>query len=158
MWRFPGRGSNWSYSCRPIPQPQQHQIQASSVMYSTDHANTRSLMHWARPGIKPASSCILVGFVSTVTQWELLHTQSCTIPYWRILVSLRTDQWFQILFMIFSKNLPSPHAERALKPVWDMLMLLVLQIGQYYILAPFWGYILDFLNSIFSWYFHVRVS
>ena len=29
------------------------------------------LTHWLRPGIEPASSWILVGFISTVPQWEL---------------------------------------------------------------------------------------
>ena len=33
--------------------------------------NTRSLTHWARPGIKPASSWTLVRFISTEPQWEL---------------------------------------------------------------------------------------
>ena len=32
---------------------------------------TRSLTLWVRPGIKPAASCILVGFISTVPWWEL---------------------------------------------------------------------------------------
>ena len=32
---------------------------------------TGSLAHWARPGIEPASSWILVGFVSAAPQWEL---------------------------------------------------------------------------------------
>ena len=32
----------------------------------------RSPTHWARPGIEPTSSWILVRFVSTVPQWELL--------------------------------------------------------------------------------------
>ena len=36
------------------------------------HCNARSLTHWVRPGIKPATSWLLVGFVSTVPQWELL--------------------------------------------------------------------------------------
>ena len=31
-----------------------------------------SLTHWARPGIEPVSSWILVGFVATEPQWELL--------------------------------------------------------------------------------------
>ena len=36
----------------------------------------RSLTHWARPGIEPSSSRILVGFVSTAPQWEL---HSCLV-------------------------------------------------------------------------------
>ena len=44
-----------------------------SVTYTTDHGkNARSLTHWLRPGIKPASSWILVRFVSTEPWWELL--------------------------------------------------------------------------------------
>ena len=53
---------------QPQPQPQQCQTQA----YTTAHSNTRSLKHWARPGIKPTSSWILVGFVSAEPQWKLL--------------------------------------------------------------------------------------
>ena len=36
------------------------------------HSNARSLTQWARPGIKPASSCLLVGFISAEPQQELL--------------------------------------------------------------------------------------
>ena len=38
--------------------------------------NTRSLTHWAGPGIKPTSSWILVGFITTEPQWELPHSPS----------------------------------------------------------------------------------
>ena len=40
----------------PTPQPQQGQFRATSAAYITDHSNTRSLTHWAVPGIEPASS------------------------------------------------------------------------------------------------------
>ena len=46
-------------------------VQAASLTYTTAHTNSGSLTHWARPGIKPASSWILVGFVSAAPQWEL---------------------------------------------------------------------------------------
>ena len=36
------------------------------------NSNTRSLTHWWKPGIELASSLILVGFVTTEPQWELL--------------------------------------------------------------------------------------
>ena len=65
------QGSNQSYSCRPTPQPQQCQIPATSVTYSTAQGNARSVTHWAGPRIKPAFSWVLVGFVSTEPQWEL---------------------------------------------------------------------------------------
>ena len=45
IWRFPGQGSNQSYSCQPTPPPQQCQIQAASATYTTAHHNTRSLTH-----------------------------------------------------------------------------------------------------------------
>ena len=51
---------------RPTPQPQQQGTQALSAAYTTAHGNTRYLTHWARPRIEPASSWILVGFISTV--------------------------------------------------------------------------------------------
>ena len=63
---FPGQGSNQSHSCRPMLQPQQHRIRATSVTYTTGHSNTRSLTHRMRPGIEPATSWFLVGFVSAV--------------------------------------------------------------------------------------------
>ena len=39
-------------------------------LYTTAHSNTRSLTHWARPGIKPTSSWILVDFFYAMPQWE----------------------------------------------------------------------------------------
>ena len=42
-----------------------------SVTYTTIHGNTRSLTHWARPGIEPMSSRILVTLVSSEPQREL---------------------------------------------------------------------------------------
>ena len=53
------------------PQPQQCQIRASSVTYTIAHGNAESLIHWARPGIEPVSSSILVRFVSAEPRWEL---------------------------------------------------------------------------------------
>ena len=44
-----------------------------SVTYTTADSNRRSLTHWMRPGIEPASSWILVRFIITEPQGELLH-------------------------------------------------------------------------------------
>ena len=52
----------------PTPQPQRHGIWTATVTYTTAHGNARSPTHWARPGIKSASSWVLV----TAPQWELL--------------------------------------------------------------------------------------
>ena len=37
------------------------------------HSNAGCLTHWARPGIEPASSWTLVGFISAAPQQELLY-------------------------------------------------------------------------------------
>ena len=64
MWRFPGQGSNWNYSCWPTPGPQQRGIQATSATYTTTHGNAGSSTHWAKPGVKPEIPWFLVGFVN----------------------------------------------------------------------------------------------
>ena len=52
-------------------QPQQHQIQVASSIYTTPHGNAGSLTHWVGPGIGPTSSWILVGFVTAKPRQEL---------------------------------------------------------------------------------------
>ena len=47
-----------------------HQSHTTSAAYTTAHSNIRSLIHWARPGIKPSTSWFIVGFVSTAPRWE----------------------------------------------------------------------------------------
>ena len=66
LWHIevPRLGSTRSYSCWLTPQLQQLEIQAMSVTYTTAHGNARSLTHWVRAGIKPASSWMLVEFVN----------------------------------------------------------------------------------------------
>ena len=60
MWRFPDKGSSWSCSCHPTPQPQRCQIPATSATCIIAHSKARSLTHWARPRIEHASSWIRV--------------------------------------------------------------------------------------------------
>ena len=43
----------------------------TSVTYTTAQGNAGSLTHWVRAGIEPASSWILVGFITTEPRWEL---------------------------------------------------------------------------------------
>ena len=54
-----------------MPQPQQCQIWGMSATYTAAQGNARSLTYWVRPGIKPASSWIQVGFVTTEPPQEL---------------------------------------------------------------------------------------
>ena len=72
IWKFPGQGSNRSCSCWPTPQTQQYGIQAASVTCIIAHGNVRSLTHWARPGVEPMSSWILIKFV-TPEPWRNRH-------------------------------------------------------------------------------------
>ena len=67
-------GSIRSCSRWPTPQPQQCGIQVVSVTYTTVHGNARSPTRWVMPGIKPVSWKMLVGFISTASQWEVEDT------------------------------------------------------------------------------------
>ena len=49
---------------------QQCQIWATSAICTTVHSNARSLTHWVGPEVKPASSWILIRFVSTAPWLE----------------------------------------------------------------------------------------
>ena len=59
----PRLGVDWSCRCWPTPEPQKCGIQATSATYATAFGNARSLTHWARPGIEPATSWFPVVFV-----------------------------------------------------------------------------------------------
>ena len=72
MWKFPGWGSNRSYSHWPMPQPQQRQIRAVSATYTTAHSNAGSLTHRARPGIESVTPWFLVGLFLLRHDGELL--------------------------------------------------------------------------------------
>ena len=52
----PRLGVRLELQLRPMPQSQQHQIQAVSVINATAYGNTRSLTHWARLGIELTTS------------------------------------------------------------------------------------------------------
>ena len=55
-----------------------------SANYTTAHGNTGSLTHCARPGIEPASSWMLVRFVSTESQQEFFFKACFTTRYHHI--------------------------------------------------------------------------
>ena len=87
IWKFPAQRLNQSCSCWPIPQWQQSRIRVARVTCTTAHGNARSFTYWARPAIKPASSWILVEFVSPEPQWELqgFFYNSAAFPiYWSV--------------------------------------------------------------------------
>ena len=53
-----------------------------SFTYTTAHGNTGYLTHWARPGVKPATLCFLVRFISTAPQWKHLSIHLYTCNFW----------------------------------------------------------------------------
>ena len=53
------------------PQPQQHGILAMSLIYTAAQGNAGSLTHRAGPAIEPASSWMLVRFLTAEPQQEL---------------------------------------------------------------------------------------
>ena len=57
-------------------------IQAASATYNVAHSNPGSLTHWARSGIEPAFSWILVGFVN---RWATRGTP-ITFSYFNFLI------------------------------------------------------------------------
>ena len=53
---------------RLLPQPLQYRIQDASLTYVEACVNTRSLTHWARPGIEPAFSRTLHQVLNLLSQ------------------------------------------------------------------------------------------
>ena len=88
-----------------------HQIWGVSATYTTAHGKTGSLTHWARPGIKPTSSWILVGFISIAPQrelciwvfpffYQLLTTLAISFSY-RWIGQIFLNDWTIILYGVF---------------------------------------------------------
>ena len=103
-----------------MPQPQQRRIQASCTTYTTAHGNTRSPTHWVRPGIKPWSSRMPVGFISVAPQWELQDSflPGVCLPLRYLLLSFLptykdASPWTSLIFLepcksILVEDMPFP--------------------------------------------------
>ena len=78
-------------------QPQQYGIRATSATYIPWlTAMPDPPTHWARPGIEPTWSWILVLFVSTSPQWELPQyylLKRLSFPHWVVLATLSKSFW-----------------------------------------------------------------
>ena len=66
-----------SPSCIFLPTPEQLQIWATSATYTAACSNARSLTHWVKPGIKPASSWTLCWVLNLLSH----NRNSMGIPY-----------------------------------------------------------------------------
>ena len=98
--------SNWSYSCRPTPQPQQHGIRATSAIYTAAHGD--ALTHWARPGIEPTTSSFLVGFIN---HWATKGTPSSGGFFFNSVVFLFFKSSFLLYCFWLQPPLPTPQAQ-----------------------------------------------
>ena len=94
-----------------MPQPQQWQIQATSVTYTTDHGNTGSLTHWARPGIELTTSWFLVGFVSTAPQWELLSILNALSNLMFVKLEVSSKRPFLLCEVCWAGTISKTHRE-----------------------------------------------
>ena len=75
--------------------------QAVYTSYTTAPGNAGSLTHWARPGMEPASSWILVRFISTELRWELPITDNLT--QW-LIYSSSLFMFFYCLFIFYRSH------------------------------------------------------
>ena len=81
LWHMedPRLGVHLELQLPACPQPQQHQIRAPFATYAATFGNTASLTFWIRPGIEPASSWIVVRFL---TCWATVGTPINGIFWW----------------------------------------------------------------------------
>ena len=68
-------------------------IRATLATYTTAHGNARSLTDWVRPGMKPESSWILVGFV---TAEPLSHVGNSCLYF-----ESQMGKYCQMLFLLY---------------------------------------------------------
>ena len=68
------------------------------VTYTTAHGNTRSLTHWARPGMEPATSSFLVGLVN---HWAATGTPHLLFKCHHLAISV----WYILQYFIFANGI-----------------------------------------------------
>ena len=102
-----------------------NQIQAACETYTTAHGNARTLTHWVRSGIEPATSWFLVGFINNWATMEILvfffffsnllnsflecfHKHSPTfLLSWKVLLLNFGRTWFieMVIYQMFSYSI-----------------------------------------------------
>ena len=87
-----------------------------SEAYTTAHSNAGSLTHWARPGIDPMSSWILVGFITSEPRWEFSLVPADT-PLTSLILSFPGTQ----ASLVLSKHMG--HAATLGSGPWLLLLL-----------------------------------
>ena len=107
-----------SCSCQLTQEPQWLRIWAASATYITAHSNAGSLTHWASPWMEPASSWVLVGFVTTKPQWKF---------------------WTFILLLVFASFSPVPYFSLYLSPFLSRHCLPYSGSDAFFLPPLFWG-------------------
>ena len=75
------------------------------MTYITAHSTARTLTQWAGSGIKPTSSWILVGFITTEPQWEPQYEDNLFKKKW---LNLNTNSGFcSVNLALFSLAFPT---------------------------------------------------
>ena len=128
---IPRLGSNQSCSFRPMSQPWQHQVWATSATYASVCGNAGSLTHWAKPRIEPkssqrwhlvlnhlshngnSSSCLLVeGYITECARKFTLCPEPASVPDRQLTLHIYfvKQNWLHLflnLFSIFCAHLSS---------------------------------------------------
>ena len=100
------------------PEPQQRQIRAVSVTYTTAHGNAGSLTHWARPGFEPRN----------LMAPNRIHFH-CSICFSRAVLNNPCKVEF-LFFAKWYKGLSFPHRSHFL-PDWSLSWL----IGNWFLIS-----------------------
>ena len=93
----------------------------------TPHVNARSLNHWVRPGIEPASSWILVVFLTHratmgtlfLTFWDGPHSMQCVSPWINLAFyfgNLLNSFFWEVLDPLLVAPTPGPCPRAAIWP------------------------------------------
>ena len=110
---IPRLGVESELHCQPLPQPQQHRIQAASVTYTSVYSNAGSLIHWVRPGIEPISTWKLFVVLNPLSHNEnslvlldyalrpLMYYWTWCAVIWDFCICVHQGYWPLIFFAFF---------------------------------------------------------
>ena len=133
--------SAYGGSHRPMPEPQQRQIQAASATYTTAHGTTGSLTHWARPRIEPATLWFLVRFISAVPWQELRNSVLISQKTGLCSFEMCNRWWPTTCIYLLAFNLPSSCVK--FQSYRCLLMLLKIEFASPLLITLFLKWILN---------------
>ena len=77
---------------------------SQSVIYTTPQGSAGYLIYWAGPGVEPASSWILVGFITPESQWELPDYLVLIRSFFSSFLNSCWNSYFWIFILIYIFN------------------------------------------------------